>query len=89
MTPRDFRDHCRSLAHWVDWDKSVDQFMHGDPDVDVKGIAVTWLATNAILRQAAAKGCNFVISHEGAFYPHYVGTPSGDRHHAEKHRLLD
>ncbi|MHB0878080.1 MAG: Nif3-like dinuclear metal center hexameric protein [Anaerolineae bacterium] len=89
MTPHDFREHCRAVAHWVDWDKTVDQFMHGDPDVEVEGIAVTWLATNAVLRQAAGAGCNFVISHEGAFYQHYVGTPSGDRHHAEKHRLMD
>jgi len=89
MTPRAFREHCRSVAHWVDWDKTVDHFMHGDPDVDVTGIAVTWLATNAVLREAARLGANFVISHEGAFYPTYSGSASGDRHHAEKRRLLD
>jgi putative NIF3 family GTP cyclohydrolase 1 type 2 len=89
MTPRDFREHCRNVAHWVDWDKTVDLFMHGDGGSEVHGIAVTWLATNAVLRQAAAMGANFVISHEGAFYPHYSGTPTGERHHAEKHRLMD
>lgn len=89
MIANDFREHCRAVAPWVDWDNTVDQFMHGDPAAEVRGIAVTWLATNARLRQAAALGCNFVISHEGAFYPYYSGTPSGDRHHTEKHALMD
>ncbi|MGI6207008.1 MAG: Nif3-like dinuclear metal center hexameric protein [Anaerolineae bacterium] len=89
MKANDFREHCRQVAYWVDWDKTVDQFMHGDPEAEVRGIAVTWLATNARLREAASLGLNFVISHEGAFYPHYVGTPSGDQHHAAKHALMD
>jgi putative NIF3 family GTP cyclohydrolase 1 type 2 len=77
------------VAPWVNWDKTVDQFMHGDPDAAVRGIAVTWLATNARLREAARLGLNFVIAHEGAFYPIYQGTPSGDRQHAEKRQLID
>jgi putative NIF3 family GTP cyclohydrolase 1 type 2 len=63
--------------------------MAGDPDVEVRGIATTWLATNARLREAASLGLNFVIAHEGTFYPTYDGTPSGVRHHAEKHKLID
>ncbi|NPV07627.1 MAG: hypothetical protein HPY83_06650 [Anaerolineae bacterium] len=89
MKAGDFREHCRQVAHWVDWDRTVDQFMHGDPNTAVRGIAVTWLATNARIREAAALGLNFVICHEGAFYPRYAGTPSEDRHHAEKHGLMD
>jgi putative NIF3 family GTP cyclohydrolase 1 type 2 len=89
MKAVEFRRHCEQVAHWVDWSKTVDQFMHGDPEVDVRGIATTWLATNACLREAARRGLNFVIAHEGAFYPQYSGTPSGDRHHAQKRHLLD
>jgi len=89
MKARDFREHCMQVAHWVNWDNTVDQFMHGDPEAEVRGIAITWLATNARLREAASFGLNFVIAHEGAFYPHYQGTPSGDRHHEDKRRLLD
>ena len=88
MRARDFREHCKQVAHWVDWEKTVDQFMGGDPDAEVRGIATTWLATNARLREAASLGLNFVIAHEGAFYPHYQGTPSEDRHHEEKRRLM-
>ncbi len=89
MRALEFRDHCCRIAHWVDWTNTVDQFMHGNPLLEVTGIAVTWLATNARLREAAELGLNFVISHEGAFYPTYQGTPSGNRHHAQKHRLMD
>ena len=89
MIANDFREHCRKAAHWVDWSKTCDQFMAGEPEAEVTGIAVTWLATNARLREAHELGLNFVISHEGAFYPQYEGTPTGDRHHEEKRRLIE
>jgi putative NIF3 family GTP cyclohydrolase 1 type 2 len=31
---------------------------------------------------------NFVISHEGAFYPHFIGSTSEDDHHAKKRELM-
>ena len=89
MRAKDFREHCMQVAHWVNWEKTADHFMAGDPDAEVRGIATTWLATNARLREAASLGLNFVIAHEGTFYPTYDGTPSGVRHHAEKHKLID
>ena len=89
MKAKDFREHCKRVAHWVNWDNTVDQFMAGNPDSEVQGIATTWLATNARLREAASLGLNFVIAHEGAFYPQYQNTPSGDRHHAEKRQLIE
>ena len=88
MKAKDFREHCVSVASWVDWEKSCDQFMFGDPETEVRGIAVTWLATDAVLREAAGLGANFVISHEGAFYPNFAGTESEDIHHGRKRRLL-
>ena len=89
MKAKELRERCVSVATWVDWENTMDLFMHGDPEVEVAAVAVTWLATNRVLKQAAELGCNFVISHEGAFYPQWVGTPSEDRHHSEKHALLD
>lgn len=89
MIANDFREHCKQVAHWVNWEKTVDQFMAGDPNAEVKGIAATWLATNARLREAASLGLNFVLAHEGAFYPTYQNTDSGDKHHAEKRQLAD
>ena len=88
MKTQDFLSHCKRVGTWVDWENTVDQFMFGDPDAEVKGIAVTWLATDAVLREAAASGLNFVISHEGAFYPDFVGSRSEDTHHEQKRELL-
>jgi len=88
MKARDFRDHCKRVAPWVDWTDTVDRFMFGDPESDVKGIAVTWIATDAVLCEAARAGLDFVISHEGAFYPQFVGSRSEDAHHQKKRELL-
>jgi len=89
MKAVEFLQHCQRVAHWVDWTKTVDRFMHGDPEATVRGIATTWLATDDCLREAARRDLNLVIAHEGAFYPQYLGTESGERHHAQKRRLLD
>lgn len=63
--------------------------MHGDPDTPVRGIAVTWLATDGVLKQAHETGLNFVVAHEGAFYPNFLGFESEKQHHAAKHALMD
>lgn len=89
MRAGDFLEHCRQVAHWVNWDKTVDAFMAGNPEARVHGIATTWLATNARLCDAAQKGLNFVIAHEGAFYPTYAASELGRRHHAEKRALIE
>jgi putative NIF3 family GTP cyclohydrolase 1 type 2 len=88
MQAQDFLEHCRQAASWVNWEKTVDTFMAGPADAEVRGIAVTWLATNAVLRDAAERGLNFVIAHEGAFYPTYAASEPGKRHHEEKRRLI-
>ena len=31
MIANDFREHCKQVAYWVNWEKTVDQFMAGDP----------------------------------------------------------
>lgn len=48
-------------------------FRFGDPDLDVSGILVTWMATCDAIRTAANDGCNLVVCHEDAFFP-YSGS---------------
>jgi len=48
----------------------VDTFKSGDPNVRVRGIAVTMMATLDVLKRAAANGDNFIITHEPTFYSH-------------------
>ena len=50
--------------------QTVDTFKAGNPDTEVKGIAVTMMATLDVLQRAAAAGQNLVITHEPTFFNH-------------------
>ena len=50
--------------------ETVDTFKAGNPDGEVKGIAVTMMATFDVLQRAAAAGQNLIITHEPTFYNH-------------------
>jgi len=81
--------HFQLVGTWVNWEKSCDQFLYGDPDVEVAGVATAWIPTNAALREAHAKGLNLFITHEPGFYHGYQGSASADRLVEGKKRLLD
>jgi putative NIF3 family GTP cyclohydrolase 1 type 2 len=48
----------------------VDTIKAGDPSTPVTGIATTFLDTMDVLREAARRGDNLVITHEPTFYNH-------------------
>src|SRR5260370_934516 len=50
--------------------QTVDTFKAGNPETEVKGIAVTMMATLDVLQRAAAAGQNLVIHHEPTFFNH-------------------
>ena len=56
-------------------DRSVDGFKAGDPGLTVQGVAVTAMATMAVLQQAAKARLNLVISLEPTFYGRTDGQP--------------
>ena len=45
-----------------------DQILTGDPDQECTGVAVTVCATMEVLRKAAARNINFIITHESIFF---------------------
>jgi putative NIF3 family GTP cyclohydrolase 1 type 2 len=49
---------------------TVDTFLYGNPDIQVKGIAVTFLATLEQCKEAVQNNCNLIITHEGIWYSH-------------------
>jgi putative NIF3 family GTP cyclohydrolase 1 type 2 len=49
---------------------TVDNIIAGSPDIAVKGIATTMMATLDVLERAAAAGKNMVITHESTFFSH-------------------
>jgi len=85
----DVMEHFRKVGAWVDWATTCDQFLHGDPDVEVEGIAIAWIATNASLRRASDNGLNLFITHEPVFYGGFQGMPSREQLVQEKKNLLD
>jgi putative NIF3 family GTP cyclohydrolase 1 type 2 len=89
MKAKEVMEHFRQVGKWVNWDKTCDQFLHGNPDAEVKGIATAWSPTNTSLKRASDIGLNLFITHEPAFYHAYEGTTSGDRLRNNKKGLLD
>jgi len=64
MKAWELHKHMREVGSWVNWKKTVDTFLFGDPDSDVKGIAVSWMPTFANLKKALEADCNLFITHE-------------------------
>jgi putative NIF3 family GTP cyclohydrolase 1 type 2 len=59
----------------------VDGIMAGDPETEIRGIAVTWLPNLEVLERAAEQGLNFVLAHEPVYYHHPWFYPYGDERH--------
>jgi putative NIF3 family GTP cyclohydrolase 1 type 2 len=71
LTARDVVERIKQNIG-VPWtEPTVDTFKDGDPATPVTGIAVTMMATFDVLRRAAARGANLVITHEPTFYDHF------------------
>src|SRR5947207_1778121 len=70
---------------------TVDTVKIGDPRQKMTGIAVTFLATVAVIEQAIQRGANLIIAHEPTFYHHLdaTGWLEGDSVYAAKRRLLE
>jgi len=48
----------------------VDRFIAGSPDMPVRGIATTMMATFDALKAAVAQGLNLIITHEPTYWSH-------------------
>jgi putative NIF3 family GTP cyclohydrolase 1 type 2 len=81
---------------------TVDTLKAGDPATPVTGIATTFLDTMDVLREAARRGDNLIISHEPTFYNHrdepslFINDPIYkeklayiEQHHLVVYRLHD
>jgi putative NIF3 family GTP cyclohydrolase 1 type 2 len=71
MTGEDLVGRIRQklAVQGIPWrEESRDTFKAGEPATTVRGIATTGMATFDVLKRAAAKGRNFVVTHEPTFY---------------------
>lgn len=67
MTAREIVNYVETLAPPHGGEEI---FRWGDPQIEVKGLLVTWMATMEAIQYAAANGCNFIISHESLHFPY-------------------
>ena len=91
MKAREIREHILRRAPWVDPAKTVDTFKHGDPDVEVRSLATTWMLTMKAIDEAERLGVNFVVTHEPTFFDHFdaVEDVRNDATYRAKRRRLD
>lgn len=70
---------------------SVDTLKSGDPSMEVKGIATTFMATHDVIQKAIEKGVNLLITHEGTFYHHHdqIGHLVDDSVYQAKRKLIE
>lgn len=61
-------DHLHSQGSWVNFDKTRDIVLFGDPSQEVKKVGVCWIVTMNVIKQAALQGINFIVTHENCFY---------------------
>jgi putative NIF3 family GTP cyclohydrolase 1 type 2 len=54
--------------------ETVDRIVAGSPEVRVKGVATTMMATLEVIERAVAAGRNMIVSHEPTFWSHQDGT---------------
>lgn len=79
LKAKDVHEHLLSLnGGWVDPNDTVDRFIVGDPETEIKGIAVGWMSYTWALEKAVSMGCNLFVTHEPTFYNH-------PDHHLEEH----
>ena len=89
MQAREVLYHFQQVGTWVNWKRTADVFLHGDPEAEVKGIATAWIPTDDAIREAHGKGLNLFITHEFGFLAGYAGTRKGDELNQKKQELLD
>lgn len=54
--------------------ETVDKLVFGESTTEIKGIAVTMMATLEMLQKAAKAGHNLIVTHEPTFYSHQDAT---------------
>ena len=54
----------QNIGDWVNWDRTYDQYLAGNPETEVEGIAVSWMPTFENLKKALRMKCNLFVTHE-------------------------
>lgn len=77
-----------ALAGEVELGNTCDTCKAGDPEAEVKKVAVTMFPTPAVVRGAKDWGADLLIVHEPAYYNH-MDDRSDDKIECEKRKLIE
>jgi putative NIF3 family GTP cyclohydrolase 1 type 2 len=66
---------------------TVDRILAGNGQIEVKGVAVTMMATLDVIERAVASGKNMIITHEPTFYVHEDTTAELSHDPTMKYKL--
>jgi putative NIF3 family GTP cyclohydrolase 1 type 2 len=58
----------------MDLEHTVDTFKAGNPEAEVRGIAVSWMSYTEALHRALELGCNVFVTHEPTYFDHFDGA---------------
>lgn len=59
-------------------ENTVDTLKFGSPNTKVTGIAVSFMPTTNVIKQAIELGANLLVTHEGAFFSHWDKNELGE-----------
>ncbi len=78
-------------AQPLPYEKTCDHLMTGTPDMEVKKIATTFMATVEVVKRAIEEGVNFIITHEPTWFTGKDDTEwlLGDPVYLEKKKLIE
>jgi putative NIF3 family GTP cyclohydrolase 1 type 2 len=88
---REIRDYILERAPWVRRGKTVDTFKIGDPNIEVRRVAVLWMLTTEAIEQVRRLGANLVVTHEPTFFTHVddVSVVEGSTAYQHKRNMLE
>jgi putative NIF3 family GTP cyclohydrolase 1 type 2 len=69
-TVRDIIASVTSGIPGAPFGETVDTLKVGSPDMEVRSVVTTFMATHEVLEEAVSRGANLVITHEPTFYSH-------------------
>ncbi|MFS0863675.1 Nif3-like dinuclear metal center hexameric protein [Fredinandcohnia sp. 179-A 10B2 NHS] len=59
-------------------ENTVDTLKFGSPNTEITGIAVSFIPTTHVIKQAIDLGANLLVTHEGAFFSHWDKNELGE-----------
>ena len=91
MTAREILDKLFEMDTKGDYSNTCDTFKVGEPDREVKKIAVSMFGSYKVITDAVAWGADFLIVHEPLFYNHWDKTEhlQNNSVYLKKRKLID